>query len=114
MYRDEYERCPRCHVELVDAGSVRACTGCQGQFATLEVLQEMAAQMTHPNPARLFLKTDVKRSRIACPACSEAMEAMCLGRIELDRCVKHGLWFDRNELQQVLLAVYELDQRRPQ
>ena len=41
------------------------------------------------------------------------MEALRLGHIEIDRCVKHGLWFDRNELQQVLLAVYELDQRTP-
>jgi Zn-finger nucleic acid-binding protein len=114
MYRDEYERCPRCHVELIDAGAVRACTACQGQFATLEILQEMAAQMTHPRPARLFLTSDAKRARIACPACTDAMDALRLGHIEIDRCTKHGLWFDRNELQQVLLAVYELDQRTPQ
>jgi hypothetical protein len=50
MYRDEYERCPRCHVELIDAGAVRACTHCNGQWATHEVLMEMALTMSGLSP----------------------------------------------------------------
>ena len=38
----------------------------------------------------------------ACPACGEAMRTVSLAGVALDRCFAHGIWFDADELQQVL------------
>lgn len=44
-YRDSFENCPRCAIALVDAGSVRACSGCHGQWVQEPVLAEMVLAM---------------------------------------------------------------------
>lgn len=104
MYRDEYERCPRCNLELVDAGSGRGCTQCQGIFIPEPVLREMANGMPTP-PAPVVLGWEIElRVRIKCPSCGELMEAQLLNRVPIDRCKAHGVWFDRGELQAVLVA----------
>jgi Zn-finger nucleic acid-binding protein len=104
MYRDEYERCPRCTIELVDAGSARSCTACEGMWVTEDVLREMAVEMKiPPAPVELDL-IDETRPQIACPSCAAAMETVRLNRVPIDRCSGHGVWFDRGELAAVLLA----------
>jgi len=104
MYRDEYERCPRCNLELVDAGAGRGCTQCQGVFIPEPVLREMANDMPTP-AAPVTLAWEVEqRARLKCPSCTELMEAVLLNRIPIDRCTAHGVWFDRGELGAVLLA----------
>lgn len=111
MYRDEYERCPRCNVELTDAGAVRSCEACRGQWASAATLLEMAATMTHPNPLPTLEFADHPRTALACPSCQTGMRTLRAGKIEIDRCDKHGYWFDRDELQQILMVVFELEQR---
>lgn len=37
-----------------------------------------------------------------CPVCEQRMSSVTLERIPLDRCDKHGIWFDPEELQRVL------------
>lgn len=106
MYRDEYERCPRCHVELIDAGAVRACTSCNGQWATHEVLMEMALTMSHPNRPRMQFVDHPRKETLACPSCGKAMGTWKLHKVEIDRCEPHGVWFDRNELEHVLFATF--------
>lgn len=91
MYRDEYERRPRCRVELIETGTVRSCTACRGQWATQAALLDMAAEMTRPGPPG---------------SCGDAMGTWRFHAIELDRCAKHGIWFDRDELESVLYAVF--------
>jgi Transcription factor zinc-finger len=39
----------------------------------------------------------------ACPTCGDAMEAVSVKNIALDRCDKDGVWFDADELQRLLL-----------
>ena len=104
MYRDEYERCPRRQTELVDAGSARGCTACEGMWVTEAVLREMAVEMkVPPTPVALDFELD-SRKPIACPSCAAAMVAVRLNRVAIDRCDGHGVWFDRGELAAVLLA----------
>ncbi|CAN5700138.1 hypothetical protein BH11MYX1_BH11MYX1_07140 [soil metagenome] len=112
VYRDEYECCRRDRTELTEAGAVRACTQCHGQWATLASLVEMARVMTVPNEPRLEFERDA-RTPIACPSCSNAMGTWKYHQIELDRCAQHGIWFDRDELEGVLRAVFEDDQHPP-
>jgi Zn-finger nucleic acid-binding protein len=38
------------------------------------------------------------RPAIACPTCSVAMETVLLFDVAVDRCGKHGIWFDAQEL----------------
>lgn len=111
MYRDEYERCPRCQVELTDAGAVRSCGACRGQWASASTLLDMAQTMTHPNPLPPLQFAAHDRAKLACPSCQDGMTTLRAGKIEIDRCDKHGYWFDRDELQQILMAVFELEQQ---
>jgi len=73
-YRDEREKCPRCGAELVDAGSVRACSECRGQWVAAHVLVEMATNMQSPvRPIALDWIAD-KHETLACPTCGKPME----------------------------------------
>jgi Zn-finger nucleic acid-binding protein len=54
---------------------------------------------------------DGRGQQLSCPSCQLGMTTLRFGRMELDRCTAHGYWFDRDELEQVLYAVFELDQR---
>ena len=104
MYRDEYERCPRCTIELVDAGSARSCTQCQGMWVAEGVLRDMANDMPiPPEPVDLRWHDD-PRKQLACPSCTNAMDPVLLNRVPIDRCGEHGVWFDAGELAAVLLA----------
>jgi Zn-finger nucleic acid-binding protein len=106
IYRDSEVSCPRCGVALIDAGSARACNECHGLWLEQVVLHHMVEQMqTPPAPISLtFAKHE--RTPLSCPECSDAMTTLKLQDVEIDRCEKHGLWFDRDELQIVLLASY--------
>jgi hypothetical protein len=37
-----------------------------------------------------------------CPACSEPMMSLVVERMPIERCTRHGVWFDRLELERVL------------
>ena len=108
IYRDQHERCPRCAVELVQAGSARACTACHGLWLSHEILVAMAANMQDPpRPVPLPCYPDPARQPLPCPSCTTPMETWKLFKVEIDRCDKHGVWFDRDELQQVLYATFD-------
>jgi len=97
--------CPRCAVMLVDKGPMRACTQCNGNWLDVDRLHHMAAEM-HSPPRQVKLVFDADpRPRIACPACGFDMDPWKVHGVPIDRCVKHGVWFDRDELQQVLQGV---------
>lgn len=106
-YRDEYEKCPRCNVELEDAGSVRACSQCRGQWVPYDVLMEMAGEMSRPNRPRMHAMRDEGRAALLCPGCGKAMGTWKLRKVDIDRCEAHGVWFDKDELEAVLLATFE-------
>jgi Zn-finger nucleic acid-binding protein len=113
IYRDELERCPRCGVELIQAGSARACNACRGLWMTQEMLVEMAANMQWPaQPVPLPCVPDATRQPLPCPACTSPMQTWTLHGVPIDRCDRHGIWFDRDELQQVLYATFDPARRR--
>lgn len=108
-YRESSESCPRCRVLLEDAGAVRACRRCNGQWVHEQALAEMLLVML---PAVVQQPSLVARaSREAprpCPSCGVAMEPVGLHDVELERCAKgHGVWFDPEELQTGLLRYAE-------
>ncbi len=106
IYRDSEVRCPRCASTLIDAGAARGCTECRGLWLEQTVLHHMVEQMqTPPAPISLVFRAH-QRAPLSCPECADPMTTLVLQNVEIDRCEKHGLWFDRDELQTVLLASY--------
>jgi Zn-finger nucleic acid-binding protein len=104
MYRDNYEQCPRCRIDLVSAGSVRMCSQCSGHWVDGEVLREMAQAMVVPaRPVEIEL-VSTRHPKLPCPSCEQLMETYRLYDVPIDRCPRHGLWFDRTELEAVLYA----------
>jgi len=106
-YRDGFENCPRCGVALVDARSARGCQTCGGMWVDEAVLAEMVQEMRPPGPLqRLHLAVmDRSEAPIACPSCREPMHQTKIHDVILDRCPKHGIWFDKAELGTALLRL---------
>jgi Zn-finger nucleic acid-binding protein len=103
-YRDRYEQCPRCRVDLVTAGSVRSCPRCNGHWVSVDVLREMAQAMVDAGAtAKIQLVAD-RHPHLPCATCEVPMETWALHGVAVDRCAAHGLWFDRTELEAVLYA----------
>lgn len=115
MYRDSFEKCPRCGVALVDARSARGCPACGGLWVEEPVLTEMILKMLPPRPLSRLVLAVIDRSEapIGCPTCGDAMESVSIHEVILDRCVKHGIWFDARELQDALRRVADPDRAPP-
>jgi Zn-finger nucleic acid-binding protein len=116
MYRDAFEQCPRCGVELVDARSARGCPRCGGMWLSEAVLIEMVLEMLPPElfgehvGAHLqFTPAFQPSTPIPCPACHESMSFETMHDIVVDRCAEHGIWFDPEELGLVLLRTSQPD-----
>jgi Zn-finger nucleic acid-binding protein len=105
----EFEACPRCGIDLVDVPAMRACTRCDGRWATEATLIRLATEMAATGPAGEpylpFLRDE--RAALVCPTCGNSMTTYKLHAVEIDRCARHGIWFDVHELQQVLYATYD-------
>ncbi len=105
-YRESFESCPRCGVGLEDAGRVRACPACLGQWVLEPVLAEMLMAMLPAGVRGEFSLVPIaqRNEPTACPTCGVAMDVVSLYRVEIERCPKdHGLWFDPAELQSGLM-----------
>jgi FHA domain/Transcription factor zinc-finger len=107
MYRDSFEKCPRCGVVLVDARSARGCRVCGGLWVEEAVLTEMILAMLPQQPLSRLALAVIERADapVGCPTCGEAMEAASIHEVCIDRCGKHGIWFDALELQTALRRV---------
>jgi Zn-finger nucleic acid-binding protein len=46
--------------------------------------------------------TAAGQSKIACPDCYATMQAITLHGVHLDRCAQHGVWFDIDEMTDML------------
>jgi Zn-finger nucleic acid-binding protein len=103
IYRDEREQCPRCGAELIDAAAARGCAQCHGLWIDVASVIEMASQMQiPPEPVELPFALD-QRPPLACPGCRDPMRTLLLYEVPIDSCIKHGVWFDAQELALVLL-----------
>jgi pSer/pThr/pTyr-binding forkhead associated (FHA) protein/Zn-finger nucleic acid-binding protein len=106
-YRDSFENCPRCGVALVDARAARGCEQCGGLWVEEPVLSEMVLTMLPPQPHGRLLLAVLQRAgeKLPCPTCGDAMHPTEIHGVELDRCPKHGIWFDKPELEEALRRV---------
>lgn len=100
-------RCPRCSITL-DAyrSGMWRCPACTGVLVTDAALQEslLEAGSTAVMVGGAARPSDGLR---ACPRCGDAMAAIWWSQQPVDRCERHGTWFDPDELAPVLRAAAE-------
>ena len=111
-------KCPRCHIEMqslsIGATQVRECTQCEGLWVDVASFERICADSEQQAavlgaassaPAHAVRATASKISYVPCPECSQLMNrinfAKCSGVI-VDICKGHGIWFDRDELSQIV------------
>jgi len=96
LYRVELDYCPQCAGVWLDSGE-------------LELIGERAGALQPLLLRALEEKKAEPRGDRRCPVCRRAMESLETNgeaSIVLNRCPsKHGLWFDRGELEAVVKAV---------
>jgi Zn-finger nucleic acid-binding protein len=113
-----HERCPRCRVELnavtVGGTNLQECPKCEGLWADSASLEQICADrekqaavlgMAAPisSPESGDLETNIRY--VPCPVCGKLMNrvnfAHC-SHVVVDVCVKHGTWFDKDELRRIV------------
>lgn len=112
-------RCPTCQAELkptiYEHAHLEECPSCRGHFITSSALHSIAE-------AELLPRSDTQRAQAAalsgdeseispdrrtplgCPECGSAMERLVHALdsgVWIDRCVSHGIWLDRGELERL-------------
>ena len=90
-------QCPVCDAPLEEAGSTSRCRRCEGAWvgeeALVAILEQRASTLVElPWRARTGDKTR------PCASCRAEMQTVDLGKVQLDRCPDHGVWFDADEL----------------
>jgi Zn-finger nucleic acid-binding protein len=104
VYRDQFIHCPACGAELKQAGSVWRCDGCSGCWVEERILADMVLRMRdgEGQSAIAFEPRATSEAARGCPRCRDRMDPVVLHAVELERCAKHGIWFDAKELQVAL------------
>ena len=110
--------CPVCKTAMItieyNAIEIDICPDCNGIWLdTGELEQLLEDSVAAGQLIRSFRPSgSIQEQERPCPICDKKMEKITVGRrtppLILDRCRRqHGLWFDRNELLQVVEEVQE-------
>jgi Zn-finger nucleic acid-binding protein len=92
-------RCPRCHDSLELARGVHVCRACRGGFVLESVLAEMVAAR---GDGRAIDYVPCAGESLACPGCGAPTLPTTIEGVPVDRCPRHGIWFDVDELEQAV------------
>lgn len=108
-------RCPQCKelLEIADRSTVVGypCPSCGGIWLEKETMLKVIAyldpqsiQMSEQAAEGAAIPFPPHEARPPCPMCGEAMITFVLQGtdVEVDRCVAHGTWLDRGELETVV------------
>ncbi len=114
-------KCPRCQVEMqsvvIGQESVLECGTCFGLWLDVPSFEKICADReqqaavlgTASHATEGNVKTGSRVQYVPCPECSKLMNrinfAHCSGVI-LDLCKKHGIWFDRDELNRIVEFIH--------
>jgi Zn-finger nucleic acid-binding protein len=92
--------CPVCAAPLEQAGSTFRCERCEGAWVAEETLVAILEQRAS---TLVELPWEARQDKPRpCAACKAEMQTVNLGSVALDRCAQHGVWFDSNEMTQLL------------
>jgi Zn-finger nucleic acid-binding protein len=93
--------CPKCQTGLAFEADRWACKTCAGSFVEDAALVAMVQDITQGFWEMPPIGTATGAR--GCPACKTPMVVEHFHGIEIDRCKPHGVWFDADELQTVLV-----------
>ncbi len=117
-------KCPRCAVDLcevtVGGHRLRECKGCGGLWVNKDAFQDICTREeeqeavlgfdAQPELGNATSGNASKRVYVPCPECRKLMNrqqfAGC-SRVIVDLCREHGVWFDRQELHQIVRFIRE-------
>jgi Zn-finger nucleic acid-binding protein len=74
---------------------VLACDACWGLWID-------HASLGHISPRALDGAAITTAEGLACPLCAAPLQACTVRGVTVDRCIAHGWWFDRSELDHLL------------
>src|SRR5512139_3915212 len=94
--------CPRCRSTELTPGEMRHCLSCKGAWVPEETLHAHITTMTSELKPKIEWTVTHERLGLRCAACKHTMETLLLFEIPVDRCHSHGVWFDKDELAEVL------------
>ena len=103
-FRGRRLMCPRCRstdATLAATGERWACERCSGSFVEDAALEAMASDIT--GSAWEMPPAHGEPGKLPCPVCGDAMLADRLEALALARCAGHGVWFEDDELQRLLV-----------
>jgi Zn-finger nucleic acid-binding protein len=101
-FRTALIHCPRCREAELTGGDMRHCMQCKGSWVPEETLHAHISVMTSEVKPRVEWTVTHKRIGLPCAVCKHTMETLLLFEIAVDRCHSHGVWFDKDELAEVL------------
>ena len=94
--------CPKCKgAALVASGPHKGCTQCGGLFVTDAAFGEMLETMS---AGRSLASYPIGTQWCAhlCPDCGDVMMSSSIEQLAVERCARHGIWFDKTELERAL------------
>ncbi len=98
--------CPKCKgVALTPTGAHQGCSQCGGVFVTEAAFGAMLETMSAGSGVmRTLANYPIGTQWCAhlCPDCSDVMMSSSIERLAVERCVRHGIWFDKTELERAL------------
>lgn len=100
-FRTDSRSCPRCKVTTLSARPLERCERCTGCWVANEILLERVAAMQGARPA--IEVTQRFGEPVPCVCCAAPMRMLGFFGVPVDACDAHGVWFDAEELQVVLL-----------
>jgi Zn-finger nucleic acid-binding protein len=96
--------CPRCGHDLEALPAALACKACHGVWVSEAEVGRRLRERLRADPGPLAFG-DGLGPVLPCPMCWDPMEVRSLDGVTVDRCAKHGLWFDVDELERTMRVV---------
>ncbi|MEN9582045.1 MAG: Transcription factor zinc-finger [Pseudomonadota bacterium] len=105
--------CPRCGVGLYVApgvgGHFQCCGTCGGVLidsrAEARIAERLQDGELHILSALMQIQGAATQAELRCPTCQAPMQRVLAHHVAIDRCDKHGVWYDKGELESVTQAV---------
>lgn len=104
--------CPVCDAPLEEAGSTQRCRMCEGAWIPEEALVAILEQRASTLVELPWTTRSGDKPR-PCASCKSEMQTVDLGKVQLDRCPAHGVWFDADELASLLREAKHFTKEMP-
>lgn len=108
-------KCPRCKVDLqsLEIGEIRIseCEHCEGVWVDIDTFEVICANKENQSAVLKKLEEILRNPEreqiqyVPCPICAALMNRNNFARVSgviIDTCKGHGVWFDANELPQII------------